>query len=203
MVGPHHRSADEVTAASLLLAAALLFDSVPHLSRLGAEGLRGRRPETRNAGRQSDPLAIASALDVLAVCLAAGMAMSAAAAATATSAPPRLGALLRRAADLLALGADPDTAWRTGGRDHDDAYEALTRLARRSASSGSALAQGVADLAEQSRQEADHAATAAAERAGVLIAGPLGLCFLPAFVCLGIVPVVAGLAGDIFGSGLL
>ncbi len=26
----------------------------------------------------------------------------------------------------------------------------------------------------------------------VLIAGPLGLCFLPAFVCLGIVPVVAG-----------
>jgi hypothetical protein len=32
---------------------------------------------------------------------------------------------------------------------------------------------------------------------------PLGLCFLPAFILLGIVPVVAGLAGDIFGSGLL
>ena len=46
-------------------------------------------------------------------------------------------------------------------------------------------------------------ATAAAERAGVLIAGPLGLCFLPAFVCLGVVPVVAGLAGDVFGPGLL
>ena len=36
-----------------------------------------------------------------------------------------------------------------------------------------------------------------------LIAGPLGLCFLPAFVCLGIVPVVAGLAGDVFTSGIL
>ncbi|HTY29142.1 MAG TPA: type II secretion system F family protein, partial [Mycobacterium sp.] len=35
------------------------------------------------------------------------------------------------------------------------------------------------------------------------IAGPLGLCFLPAFVCLGIVPVVAGLADDVFGSVLL
>jgi pilus assembly protein TadC len=46
-------------------------------------------------------------------------------------------------------------------------------------------------------------AAAAAERAGVLIAGPLGLCFLPAFVCLGIVPVVVGLAGEIFGAGLL
>ena len=53
------------------------------------------------------------------------------------------------------------------------------------------------------RQDAGHAAVAAAERAGVLIAGPLGLCFLPAFVCLGIVPVVAGLAGDIFGGGVL
>lgn len=77
------------------------------------------------------------------------------------------------------------------------------RLARRSACSGSALAQGVAELAEQSRQEAMHAATAAAERAGVLIAGPLGLCFLPAFILLGVVPVVAGLAGQVFSGGLL
>lgn len=69
--------------------------------------------------------------------------------------------------------------------------------------SGAALADGVADLAEQSRQEAAHSAVAAAERAGVLIAGPLGLCFLPAFVCLGIVPVVAGLAGHVFNTGLL
>ena len=61
------------------------------------------------------------------------------------------------------------------------------------------LFQDALDLVEASGLR--HAA--AADRAGVLIAGPLGLCFLPAFVCLGIVPVVAGLAGDIFGSGLL
>ncbi|MGA3256827.1 MAG: type II secretion system F family protein, partial [Mycobacterium sp.] len=85
----------------------------------------------------------------------------------------------------------------------DAQTDALLRLARRSASSGSALADGVADLADQSRDAAAHAATAAAERAGVLIAGPLGLCFLPAFVCLGIVPVVAGLAADVLQSGLL
>ena len=35
---------------------------------------------------------------------------------------------------------------------------------------------------------------AAAQRASVLIAGPLGLRCLPMFLCLGIVPVVAGLA---------
>jgi hypothetical protein len=44
---------------------------------------------------------------------------------------------------------------------------------------------------------------AAAQRASVLIAGPLGLCYLPAFLCLGIVPVVAGLAGDVLQSGLM
>jgi pilus assembly protein TadC len=65
------------------------------------------------------------------------------------------------------------------------------------------LGDGFADRAHQCRDDAAHAATAAAERAGVLIAGPLGLCFLPAFVCLGIVPVVAGLAGDVLQSGLL
>jgi hypothetical protein len=33
-------------------------------------------------------------------------------------------------------------------------------------------------------------------RAGVLAAAPLGLCFLPAFVLVGVVPVVTGLAGS-------
>jgi pilus assembly protein TadC len=166
----------------------------------------GSRPRARSAqGR--DPLAVASSLDVLAACLAAGMAVSTAAAATAASAPPQLARVLRRAADLLALGADPAVAWAiplgTSTGSVDAQTDALLRLARRSASSGAALADGVAELAEQSRRDAAHAATAAAERAGVLVAGPLGLCFLPAFVCLGIVPVVAGLARDVLQSGLL
>ena len=129
--------------------------------------------------------------------------MSTAAAAAATSAPRALGAVLTRAADLLALGADPSVAWSSPVEPLDDQGEALLRLARRSAASGTALAHGVADLAEQSRQRAAAAADAKAQRASVLIAGPLGLCYLPAFVCLGIVPIVAGLAGDILRSGLL
>jgi hypothetical protein len=44
-------------------------------------------------------------------------------------------------------------------------------------------------------------AGAAAQRASVLIVGPLGLSHLPTFLCLGIVPVVAGLAGDVLGPG--
>jgi pilus assembly protein TadC len=196
-----------VSAASVLLAVALWISPRPLMVRARAGVRIGRpRPQARPISG-ADPLAVASSLDVLAVCLAAGMAVSTAAAVTAASAPPTLAEVLRRAADLLALGADPVVAWSfspdTTHSAVDDHTVALLRLARRSASSGTALAAGVAELADQSRHGAAHAATAAAERAGVLIAGPLGLCFLPAFVLLGIVPVVAGLAGDVLQSGLL
>jgi pilus assembly protein TadC len=196
-----------VNAAAVLLAAALWIGPGPARVRaragLPARGHRSRQGRVRGP----DPLAIASCLDVLAVCLQAGMAVSAAAAAAAPSAPATLGRILRRAADLLALGADPAVAWSIPPdlsiKSADPQIDALLRLARRSAASGAALAGGVAELADQCRHDAAHAATAAAERAGVLIAGPLGVCFLPAFVCLGIVPVVAGLAGDVLQSGLL
>ena len=197
-----------MTLAAVLLAAALCIGPSPSLVR-GRAGMPvdgGRRVRGSAPAPGLDPLAVASCLDVLAVCLGAGMAVSTAAAAAAPSAPPDLARVLRRAADLLALGADPAVAWSIPSGPQistDPQVDALLRLARRSASSGAALADGVNQLAEESRHDAAHAAAAAAERAGVLIAGPLGLCFLPAFVCLGIVPVVAGLAGDVLQSGLL
>lgn len=193
-----------IAAALLLAVAVLIADRRPGARlRAGVAGEESVAAGAHRAAAAADPLAAASALDVLAVCLSAGMAVSAAAAATAPSAPPELGALLQRAADLLRLGADPETAWSVDAAPVDHHCEALARLARRSALSGSALAGAVAELAERSRQDAAHAAAAAAERAGVLIAGPLGLCFLPAFVCVGVVPVVAGLAADVFTAGLL
>ena len=189
-------------AAALLLAFALLLGTGPVRARQRAGAVQRHRREVRPPRRPGDPIATASTLDVLAVCLSAGMTVSAAAAATAPTAPPALRSVLQRASDLLALGAEPEVAWSVSGRS-DAESEALMRLARRSACSGSALAQGITELAEQSRQDATHAAAAAAERAGVLIAGPLGLCFLPAFIILGVIPVVAGLAGEVFGGGLL
>ncbi|MGW2665829.1 type II secretion system F family protein, partial [Nocardia tengchongensis] len=127
-----------------------------------------------------------------------------AAAAVAAEAPEPLAAALFRASDLLVLGADPASAWAqaTAGVA-DDSVTALARMARRSARSGTGLATAVAELAERRRGELEDAAAARAERAGVLIGGPLGLCFLPAFLCLGIVPVVLGLAGRVLDGGLL
>lgn len=189
-----------MSCALVLLALALLVGAGPMTARRRAGAMSADAFTSVHQRPRTDPFATASALDVFAVCLESGMGVAHAAAATAPSAPERLRRTLQRAADLLALGADPETAWLV---DSDGELDSLTRLARRSATSGSALALGVRELADQLRQEAVLTASAAAERAGVLIAGPLGLCFLPAFVCLGVIPVVAGLAGEVLRSGIV
>lgn len=189
--------------AAALLAAALLIGATPvAASRLANSSSPGPVPN-RSSGQSGDLLAVASSLDVLAACLSSGMAVASAAAATGGSAPHPLADLLNRAAGLLALGADPATAWSAPESGRDRRLVALQRLAVRSAASGAALARGVSDLADEARLDAGDEARAAAERASVLIAGPLGLCYLPAFVCLGIVPVIAGLAVDVLRMGVL
>lgn len=188
--------------AAILLAAAVLAMPSASMARArhGLSAAGGRRPPATG----DDVLAVAASLDVLAACLRSGMAVSTAAAAVAESAPAPLAGVLLRAADLLALGADPSRAWTSSaGAEDTNHLRAFLRMARRSAASGIALAQGVEDLAVQIRGDAADAASARAERASVLMAGPLGLCYLPAFLCLGIVPVVAGLAGDVLQSGVL
>ncbi|AFM19457.1 Flp pilus assembly protein TadC [Mycolicibacterium chubuense NBB4] len=187
--------------AAVLLAAAVL--AVPRVSSTRAHRVSPRAHDSRGPAVANDNLAVAASLDVLAACLRSGMAVSAAASAVSAAAPAPMAAVLSRAADLLALGADPARAWAGPDDSTDSAMQAFARMARRSAASGTALAHGVEDLAVQLRGEAADAASARAERASVLIAGPLGLCYLPAFLCLGIVPVVAGLAGEVLQSGVL
>lgn len=158
--------------------------------------------EARFLGRHRtgiDPLDVAAAYDLFAICLRAGLPVRSAGAAVAVSLPSELAEPLRRAIDLLGLGADAEQAWHEL-ESTPGALVDLAVLARRSARSGASMAEGLAELAIQTRAQAEDAALAAAERAGVKISGPLGLCFLPAFVCLGIAPVVIGLAGSVLGG---
>ncbi|AHH15202.1 putative type II secretion system protein [Nocardia nova SH22a] len=195
-----------IPAALLGAAVALLLvpgHVTPSRRLRAARGIPPLESPRRSRPSAGDPLEIASALDLLAACLRAGLPVATAARAVAPGAPDPFRTALRRAADLLALGADPVAAWERAAREAPTAeMDALARLVRRSARSGAALSGAVADLADQCRSAVEDAAAARAERAGVLISGPLGLCFLPAFVCLGIVPVIAGLAGRVLGGGL-
>ncbi|GAC58191.1 hypothetical protein GOHSU_32_00080 [Gordonia hirsuta DSM 44140 = NBRC 16056] len=198
-----------MTGAMIVLAAALLMWPMPGsgLTRIAttephavtAARARGQ-PRWLRAAPRPDPFAVAAAYDVFAVCLLAGLPVGVAAAVAAQHSPAPLAGHLERAAELLGLGADPVQAWTPGGDVVDPHFQDLAMLARRASRAGSSLAEGVATLAESTRQEAQTQALARAERAGVTISGPLGLCFLPAFVCLGIVPVVIGLAGGMLGQ---
>ncbi|MGZ8178284.1 type II secretion system F family protein [Williamsia sp. SKLECPSW1] len=173
------------------------------MARLVPPPPRDRSPRWLGVSRPTtDPFAVAAGYDLFAVCLRAGMPVATAAAVVADSAPPALAETLRRAAELLALGADPVQAWEPQPAA-DPAAISLCAMARRSARAGSSPVHGLAELAQSQRESAQDRAAAAAERAGVAVAGPLGLCFLPAFVCLGIVPVVVGLAGTVLRGGVL
>lgn len=147
------------------------------------------------AHRRADP-AVPLALDLLAVALRSGQPVERALLAAAPAAGACADALTR-VARLLQLGADPTDAWSTVA--DDPGLGPVAAVGRRSAHSGVRLADGVEALAADVRAQARRHGLARAHRAGVLAAAPLGLCFLPAFVCVGIAPALIGLAGHLLG----
>lgn len=175
----------------LLLAVALLvFPSPPPV----LHRLTPPTPKPRPAApaTSDDPLTVAAAWDLLAACLRAGLPVANAVHAVVDGLSPPAATALRQVSSLLALGADPVTAW-TPALAHTTTAP-LARGARRTARSGAALAALAADLAARVREQVTDQAEARAQRAAVLVAGPLAACFLPAFLCLGVLPVVVGLA---------
>ena len=135
------------------------------------------------------------ACDLLAVCLAAGIPVPGALAAVAGAVSGPLGGELQRVAGLARLGADAGRAWQGTAA----VLEPLARTLRRSETSGARAAPALQALAVELRASARSATDSAVRRAGVHVLAPLGLCFLPAFVCLGIAPLVIGLVGDVLG----
>lgn len=138
-------------------------------------------------------------LDLAAAALRAGCAL---AVALEVAAPVSSGELRReveRVTTLLRLGADHDEAWRAVAARSP--LEPVARAARRSGASGSRIAPALERRARELREQAAAAAEARAHRAGVLVLLPLALCFLPAFVCLGVLPTVVGLAVPALRAG--
>ena len=169
----------------LLLALAVLLAPAP---RRSIDRLTPQAHDPPHDKKKPDgPFERAAAWDLLAACLKAGLPVPTAIQAVEMKE-------LSQVAELLKLGADPVTAW-TSALDQP-ATALLARAARRTARSGAALARQTAELAERTRSEACDDAEAKAQKAAVAVAAPLALCFLPAFLCLGVAPVVLGLAGQ-------
>ena len=152
-------------------------------------------PASARRRRQDRAADLPLTLDLLGVCLRAGMPLVAALETVADALPSPFSDDLRVVAGLQRLGAAPVAAWAELASDADLAP--VGRAVARSSESGSRLAAAFDRLAADRRSALASAGLARARSAGVVAMAPLGLCFLPAFVCLGIVPIVLSLFGEV------
>jgi pilus assembly protein TadC len=154
--------------------------------RAGGRQRRSGAPDA-SVGRQ-----LPAALDLLAACLAAGATPPHALAAVGEAFDGEVGVKLSAVARLSLLGAPIETAWSQCLAD--PRWAPIARAVIRAHQTGAALTDVLVHLADDRRRALRTDAQAAAERAGIAIVLPLGACFLPAFVLVGVVPVVAGFA---------
>jgi pilus assembly protein TadC len=156
-----------------------------------ARWLAGHEPAARRATRIRLARDLPLAADLMATLLHAGATPERATEATAAVIGGPLGDRLAEVAAHLRLGADPTSAWRVVA--DVSALAPLARALARASTTGAALATTLARLAEEERAAAAWRAELSARRVGVRTAGPLGLCFLPAFILIGVVPVIVGI----------
>ncbi|SEK44144.1 Type II secretion system (T2SS), protein F [Blastococcus sp. DSM 46786] len=182
-------------AAGLLVGGAAGACAAVVVTAAGERALRAAAPDRDAEERAVLLRELPVACELLAACLGAGLPLAGALAAVAGAVPGPLGRRLHGVAALHRMGAAPRRAW----ADQPAELGGLARVLVRAGESGAAAVPALHALAGEARSAARAQAQAAVQRAGVWVLAPLGLCFLPAFVCLGVVPLVLGIAGDVFG----
>jgi Flp pilus assembly protein TadB len=132
---------------------------------------------------------------LLAAALETGCATGEAARIVCSAFPGPAADLLEPVPTKLALGVDPVTAWQSL-LDHPPVAP-LGRVMVRAHRSGAAVVAEVDRLADELAQRERLDVEERARSVGVKAAVPLGLCLLPSFVLIGIVPLVASLMGSL------
>lgn len=103
------------------------------------------------------------------------------------------GGLLTRVARALVLGASWELAW----LDAPGTFAPMVRALRGAWLDGAAPGEALRAAGEEVRHQRSSAARTAAARLGVRLVLPLGVCYLPAFVLVGLVPVLLALGIDL------
>ncbi|GAA1412813.1 type II secretion system F family protein [Oerskovia paurometabola] len=142
------------------------------------------------------PVEIGVLLELLGAAVRAGTSVPRALEAVGQAIGGPDGAALHRAGAAVVLGAGWVEAW----------AGAPPRLAVVQSALGLAWEQGAAPgealraAGEQLRSDQQAAARQAAARLAVHLVLPLGVCFLPAFVLIGLLPVLLSLGGGVLGD---
>ncbi len=177
--------------------------SSPELSGVGSSP-----GEASGARLQSPGLDVALALDLLAAALASGVPVGAAVRSVGVAMGGQLGEALRQAGAAMLLGAAGDLAWQpspstTGARSPDPgqsevavAIDLIRRLMEVCLAAGGQAGAVLRAGADAERRRRRREREAAAARLPVRLVLPLGICALPAFLAVGVTPVVISLAAD-------
>jgi pilus assembly protein TadC len=159
--------------------------------RLGTDSRVGRA-----RGRAAEGLGevdVSILLELLAAAVRAGAGVPRALRAVGDALGDSDGEALGRVADALRLGADWVTAWRGAPPRLDPVRRALSGAWEDGVAPGDALRAAREELQRERRA----AARTAAARLSVRLVLPLGACYLPAFVLVGLVPVLLALGLDV------
>lgn len=190
-----------MAVGALVALAALLASAGRSNAR---QRLRRHRPARRTAGHGGAAGAVAAGaegtdgaglgdtammLELIGAMLDAGSGLGRALELIAPMADKEFGVPLRSVVSALSIGADWDAAWQSSGTGSlrlAALKDALGFAALTGAPSSAILYAHAARI----RREQSRAAEQKAAALGVKLVVPLGLCSLPAFVCLGVVPVL-------------
>lgn len=178
-----------IAAAAVAIVALLVVGApwwlVGALTLCAVVGGRARTVESMSA----DEVPVTA--DLMAACLSAGAGIGDALAASLVVAGPWLHARGEPVVTALRAGEQPGEAWQPWLSDARLAP--IARTCMRTAGSGAAAATELTRVAARLRAGQRTSRQQRVARASIWIVLPLGTCFLPAFVAVGVVPLVISL----------
>jgi len=148
-------------------------------------------PDTEAVEAQQEQLmAMPIVLDVVSLGLDAGISWDRATRYAAVSAPARLATALHRAADRLALGADPHEVW-------TDDLLMISTVVERSFRSGAPVSVLLRQQADALRADERLRRIQRSRRLGEQVLIPVTLLGMPGFFLLALLPTLASIATDL------
>lgn len=144
--------------------------------------------------RRALALSLPDTLDLMASALESGSPLRLATERVAEVCDPASRQGLDQVLARMSVGVDESTAWRVLAADA--AWGDAARDIARSAQSGTAIVEVLRVHADAARSQRSELLEQAAKKVGVRSVLPLMCCYLPAFIALGVVPIVAGIVSN-------
>lgn len=182
-----------LTAGAIGLTA-VLAAGLAGVSYLASGRIVAPAERRRRAQRRAD---LPGVLELMASCLKAGLPVRGAAAAVAAARCGPLADDIDLVLAQIAIGDAESRAWLRLA--DDDVWGPVARDLARSVESGTTLVELLQAHADRARRERHAAVVTAARTVGVRSVLPLMTCYLPAFMLVGIVPIIAGAVPTLLG----